>query len=157
MPCVSSILIERVERELTTHGVFLGQEAASIDDFCAKAFVPGPAGKQHQHQLLVTLHTANRAMDDVRQPLDNPFLAADEKALAAEVARYRVIAAGRQARDAEAQAKKPRLRLELRLLSGETRTGQSTLVAKNYEELQRAFVAVVPFVNKCPPPPLPSL
>lgn len=45
-------------------------------------------------------------MEDVRQPLDNPYLDADAKTLAAEVAQYRAIAADRAQRDREIQAKK---------------------------------------------------
>jgi len=45
-------------------------------------------------------------MEDIRQPLDNPYLETDYKTLAKEVANYRAIAADRAQREEEALAKK---------------------------------------------------
>jgi GAF domain-containing protein len=45
-------------------------------------------------------------MEDIRQPLDNPYLETDCKTLAKEVAKYRAIAADRAQREEEALAEK---------------------------------------------------
>lgn len=136
-------------------------------------------------------------MEDIRQPLDNPYLETDYKILAKEVAKYRAIAADRAQREEEALAKKvlatfwgergnglehrmessvsvrsetcavavpcitrftgktscvpwifvclwqERIHLDLRLLSGERRHGNSRVIAKSYEELQQAFLEVL--------------
>ncbi len=97
------------------------------------------------HQLLTTMHTANPAMEDIRQSLDNPSTEADARVLAKEVAAYRKMAADRTARAEAAALMKPKLHLTLRLLSGEIRQGSATLVAQNYEELMRAFLEVFPW------------
>jgi hypothetical protein len=114
-------------------------------DFYDRAFIPGEAGKADMHQMLTKLHTTNPAMEDVWQPIDNPNLADDEKVLAAEIKRYREIAADRQERAAELASSKARMHLRLRLLSGEVRHGASSIIAANYEELQQAFVQCFPW------------
>lgn len=95
--------------------------------------------------MLVTLHTANRTAEDIRQPLDNPHLEADASKLSQEIEKFRTIAEDRIAREDAFQARKPRLYFKLRVFSGEVLEGSSSLIAKSYEELQRAFVEVFPW------------
>ena len=125
------------------HSVEMPRPAAVSQPSCFSA--AESRGKDDLHQMLTTLHVANKAMEDIRQPLDNPYLDEDEKKLALEVKRYREIAADRKARDAETQASKRRIHVQLRLLSGEYRHGISTLVPTSYEELQQAFLEAFPW------------
>jgi hypothetical protein len=101
-------------------------------------------GKESLNQMLRTLHAANKAMEDIRQPMENPYLEEDAKKLKKEIARYRAIAADRKARDSQMEAMKDRIHLTLRLLSGDKLTGSTTRIAKNYEELMQAFLDVFP-------------
>jgi len=121
------------------------QTEGAARDFYAKAFVPGEKGKADLNQMLTTLHVANKAMEDIRQPLDNPYLETDMKQLEKEVAKYKQIAADRVRREAAAEGRKERLHLQLRLLSGELRQGFSTIIAKSYEDLQQAFLVAFPW------------
>jgi hypothetical protein len=118
---------------------------AANQDYYDRAFLPGEAGKEDLHNLLTTLHLANPAMEDISQPTDNPVLIEDEKKLAAEIKRYREIAASRRSSEVNAAASKPRMNLRLRLLSGEVHRSSSAIVASNYEELQQAFVDCFPW------------
>ena len=97
------------------------------------------------HAMCVTLSTANRAMEDIRQPFDNPLMDEEAKVLAKEIARYKEIAGDRQQRAAEIEASRPRLHIRLRLLSGEVLHGKAIIIPKNYEELQQAFVQAFPW------------
>jgi len=95
--------------------------------------------------MLRTLHAANKAMEDIRQPLENPYLEEDEKKLQKEIAKYRAIASERKSRESIIESRKDRIHLQLRLLSGDYLTGSTTRVAKNYEELMQAFLDVFPY------------
>lgn len=119
--------------------------AASVEDYTDKAFEPGPSGKASMKEMLESLHVANKAMEDVRQPLDNPYLGEDKAKLRHEVAQYRRIASDRAARAEEIERRKARIHLHLRLLSGERVSGYTTRVASNYEELMQGFVDVFPW------------
>jgi hypothetical protein len=121
------------------------QTEGACRDFYAKAFVPGEKGKADLSQMLTTLHVANPAMEDIRQPLDNPYLETDHKQLEKEVAKYRQISADRARRAAAGQDVKARLHLQLRLLSGEVRQGFSTIIPKDYEALQQSFLDAFPW------------
>ncbi len=101
------------------------------------------SGRRDLHTLLVTMHSANKAMEDIKQPIDNPYNDADAKTLADEITRYRSICVDREKRRTEAAALRKGIIIELRLLSGECLEAKSTLVPKNYEELQRAFLQVM--------------
>ena len=119
------------------------QTAADIEDRRQRMFKQGTP--EDLHALGVTLSTANKHMEDIRQPLDNPFLDEEAAVLARETARYREIATDRHKRAEEILAAKPRMHLTLRLLSGEELRGTSIMIASNYEEVQQAFIEVFPW------------
>jgi len=132
-------------RQCSRSKLAVNMTKAANQDFYDKAFVPGEAGKADMDRMLTKLHSANSAMEDIWQPIDNPNLEADEKRLAVEIQRYREIAAERKEREAEVAASKARIHLRLRLLSGEICNGASGIIASNYEELQQAFVECFPW------------